>query len=141
MRLLLGFGLIAALLCATFGCGNYGPKPFYEGPKVESFSGRVVQDGKQVTFSKDNEVVIDFYSEGGIRFGVPIKADGTFNIGYMPLGKQSLVLERGNAKYSIPGGLTIEAGKTSGYEIELGKGYKRDQKAPDEGPKINKYKG
>src|SRR4051794_33333629 len=110
MRLLLGFGLLAGILGATFGCGNYGPKPYYEGPKVDSFSGRVVQDGKPVTFSKDNEVVIDFYSEGGIRFGVPIKADGTFSIGYMPVGKQSLVLERGQMKYGIPGGLNIEAG-------------------------------
>lgn len=141
MRLLLGCVLIAGLVWATIGCGRYGPKPYYEGPKVESFSGQVMQDGKPVTFPQDYEAVIDFFSEGGIQFGVPIKADGSFSMGYMPTGKQHLVLERRGAKYSIPGGLNIEAGKTSGYVIELGKGWRRDTKAPDEGPKINKAKG
>ena len=114
---------------------------------MDAFSGQVVHNGQPVTFARDNEQIIVFYSEEGVEFGVPIKADGTFSIGWMPVGKQHLVLERfskgggANSKYGIPGGMTIETGKTSGYTIELGKGWKPDTKAPDEGPKTNKAKG
>ncbi len=144
MRVLFGIVLIVGLVWATIGCGRYGPKPFYEGPKTDSFSGQVVHEGKPVTFSGDNEAIIVFYSADGVQFGVPIKADGTFSIGWMPVGKQHLVLERASggsgttSKYGIPGEFTIEAGKSSGYVVELGKGFKRDAKAPDAGPKVNK---
>lgn len=73
--------------------------------------------------------------EGAKTFGVPIKPDGSFSIGWMPVGKMAARLERGPkdpAKqtgpprgYDIPGGLTIEAGKTAGYTVELGKDWKR----------------
>ena len=139
MRVRLGFALIAGLVWTALGCG-YGPKPYYEGPKVAAFSGRVVQDGKPVTFPEDEEVrvhCIVIEGEGiGKSFGVPIKPDGTFGIGWMPVGKMTLRLERSPKdpaktkggppnRYSIPGGLTIERGKTAGYIIELGKGWKR----------------
>ncbi len=149
MRLLLGlFFLILGLLWVlALGCGRYGPKPYYEGPKVSSFSGRVVHNGEPVTFGRDNGQVIDFHSlESPTEFGVPLKADGTFSIGWMPTGKHRLVFERfatdggAGAKFSIPGTFTIEDGKTSGYVIELGKGYKPTMKAPDERP-IKKGKG
>ncbi len=76
------------------------------------------------------------WQEKGERFGIPILPDGTFKIGWMPLGKYSAVLERSNPKatgkesadlqrtYTVPGGLTIEQGKTN-YEIELGEGWKK----------------
>ena len=138
MRALLGFVLTAGLVWTALGCG-YGPKPYYEGPKVAAFSGQVVQGGKPVTFPEDEEVrvhCIVIEGEGiGKSFGVPIKPDGTFGIGWMPVGKMTLRLERSPKdpaktkggppnRYSIPGGLTIEQGKTTGYIIELGKGWK-----------------
>jgi len=138
MRRLLGFILMVGLTWTAAGCGS-GRKPFYDGPKVSSFSGQVLQDGKPVTFPEDEEVVIKFVvTEGqhvGKRFGVPIKPDGTFSIGWMPIGKMAMMLER-TAKdpvnrsagppsaYTIPGSFTIEEGKTADYVVELGKGWK-----------------
>jgi hypothetical protein len=139
MRTLLSFILIAELVWTAVGCG-YGPKPYYEGPKVPAFSGQVVHNGKPVAFPEDEEVRVQctvIEGEGiGKSFGVPIKADGTFSMGWMPLGKMSLRLERAPKdpakttggppnRYSIPGGLTTEQGKTTGYVIELGEGWKR----------------
>jgi hypothetical protein len=139
MRVLLSLILIAGLAWASVGCG-YGPKPYYDGPKVAAFSGQVVHNGKPVTFPEDEEVRVHctvIEGEGiGKSFGVPIERDGTFSIGWMPLGKMMLRLERTPkepakrtggppSRYSIPSGLTTEQGKTTGYVIELGKGWKR----------------
>ena len=135
MRVLPGFVLIGGLVLAAAGCG-YGRPKYYEGPTVEAFSGQVTQAGKPVTFPEDEEVIVRLTTlEGAKTFGVPIKADGTFSIGWMPIGKMAARLERGPkdpAKqvgpprgYAIPGGLTIEPGKTTGYTVELGKGWKR----------------
>jgi hypothetical protein len=138
MRALLGFVLTAGLVWTALGCG--GRKPYYDGPKISAFSGQLVQDGKPVTFPEDEEVRVHctvIEGEGiGKSFGVPIKPDGTFSIGWMPLGKMTLRLERSPKdpakmtggppnRYGIPGGLTTEQGKTSGYTIELGKRWKR----------------
>ena len=59
--------------------------------------------------------------------------DGTFKIGWMPIGKYAVMLERtgqsavkkGPQKtmYNVPDGLTIEEGKKE-YVIELGKDFK-----------------
>jgi hypothetical protein len=149
MRVLVGFILVSGLLWATAGCG-FGPKPYYDGAKIEAFSGQVVQDGKPVTFSEDEEVVIKFIvaegDDAGKRFGVGIKPDGSFGIGWMPLGKMQMIMER-SAKdparrspgppnmYTIPGTLTTEKGKTSGYEIELGKAWKPNAQPKDIRPK------
>jgi hypothetical protein len=139
MRVLLGFVLVVGLVWTSLGCGT-GRKPFYDGPKISAFSGQVVQDGKPVTFPEDEEVRVHctvVEGEGvGKAFGVPIKPDGTFSIGWMPLGKMTLRLERAPkdpakrkggppSRYGIPSGLTTEQGKTTGYIIELGKGWKR----------------
>ena len=136
MRVRLGFVLIAGLVWTVLGCGS-GRKPYYDGPKISAFSGQVVQDGKPVTFPEDEEVRVHctvIEGEGiGKSFGVPIKPDGTFSIGWMPLGKMTLSLERAPRdaarrtgvaqRYDIPGGLTIEEGKTTGYTIEVGKDW------------------
>jgi hypothetical protein len=139
MRVLLSFILIAGLVWTAVGCGS-GAKPYYDGPKIPAFSGQVVQDGKPVTFPEDEEVRVHCtVIEGefiGKSFGVKIKPDGTFSMGWMPLGKMALRLERSPkdpakttggppSRYSIPGGLTTEKGKTTGYTIELGKDWKR----------------
>jgi hypothetical protein len=144
MRVLLGFVLMAGWAWTAAGCG-FGPKPYYDGPKVEAFSGQVVQDGKPVTFPEDEQVIVKFIvtdgDHAGKKFGVAINPDGTFGIGWMPLGTMMMRLERSPkdpAKggglpnlYSIPGSLTTEAGKTSGYVVELGKEWKL--RSADEG--------
>jgi hypothetical protein len=61
---------------------------------------------------------------------IPIQRDGSFKIGWMPIGKYSATLLRSNKegrgppekRHNIPGGLMIEDGKTE-YTIELGKGF------------------
>ena len=140
MRVLLTSFAIAGMVLASAGCRPSAvPNKYYNGPTISAFSGQVVQDGKPVTFPEDEEVLIQCtLTEGegiGKSFGVPIKPDGTFSIGWMPLGKMTLRLERAPKdptktkggppnRYSIPGGLTTEQGKTTGYIIELGKGWK-----------------
>ena len=138
MRVSVGLIMTAWLVAASAGCSG-GAKKYYDGPTVEAFSGQVVQDGKPVSFPEDEEVRVHcvvIEGEGiGKSFGVPIKPDGTFSIGWMPIGKMTLRLDRSPKdpaqtkggppnRYSIPGGLTIEQGKTTGYIIELGKGWK-----------------
>jgi hypothetical protein len=138
MRVLLASFAIAGMVLAGSGClPSAAPKKYYNGPTVEAFSGQVMQDGKSVTFPENEEVLIQcMLTEGegiGKSFGVPIKPDGTFSIGWMPIGKMALRLERSpkdpaNRKgmalrYDIPGGLTIEEGKTTGYTIDVGKDW------------------
>src|SRR5262249_37839239 len=92
MRVLLTSIVIAGMLLTSGGCRSRavphaGPKKYYEGPTVPAFSGQVVQDGEPVTFPEDEVVIVKFtVIEGdsmGKTFGVPIKPDGTFNIGWM----------------------------------------------------------
>jgi hypothetical protein len=115
---------------AVLGCTNN--KGGYEGPTVDAFHGKVTHNGNPVKFEV-NEAQLRLYHETGRQqFGIPLKEDGSFEIGWMPIGKYSITLERmaqtakkGPPKtmYNVPGGLTIEQGKTD-YVIELGKGFK-----------------
>ena len=139
MRVLLTSFVIAGMVFAGAGCEPRAvPNKYYNGPTVAAFSGQVVQDGKPVTVPENQEVSIQCtLTEGkgiGKSFGVPIKSDGSFSIGWMPVGKMMLRLERSPKdpakrpvgppnRYSIPGGLTIEEGKTAGYTIEVGKDW------------------
>jgi hypothetical protein len=138
MRTALGFAVIGGLVLTIAGCSaRKNSSSYYDGPTVEAFSGRIVQDGKPVTFPENEEVRVQFtLIEGnglGKSFGVPIQPDGTFSIGWMPTGKMFARLERtpkdapGSAplRFEIPDGLSIEAGKTAGYLVELGKDWKR----------------
>jgi len=119
--------IILLLFLSLAGCGQ---KKHYDGPTVDAFRGRLVHDGKPVSFPDNEEVILELGFHGtGRRYGIPIAADGSFKIGWMPIGKYSAILERQNnkqrgppKKYSVPGGLTIEEGKTE-YQIELGKGW------------------
>jgi hypothetical protein len=114
---------------AVFGCSNN--KGGYEGPTVDAFHGKVTHDGNPVKFA-ENEAQLNLYHEKGQQFGIPLKADGTFEIGWMPIGKYAVMLERTSqtpmqkgppkTMYNVPDGLTIEEGKTD-YVIELGKGF------------------
>jgi len=116
---------------AFFGCGS-NKKGGYEGPTTDAFHGRVTHNGDPVKFA-ENEAQLNLFHEKGQQFGIPLKPDGSFEIGWMPIGKYAMMLERTSqtpvkkgpqkTMYSVPDGLTIEEGKTD-YVIELGKGFK-----------------
>jgi hypothetical protein len=124
--------VLAAALGCLAGCGD--PVAKIDGPKVDAFTGSLVADGKPVSFGADETVSLKVFHEKGSSFGIPIKADGSFQIGWMPVGKYSATLmrdkpaadgKRGSApnQYSVPGGFAIADGQTQ-YTIELGKGFK-----------------
>ena len=111
------------------GCG---PTKTYTGKTVDKFVGKVTHNGNPVSFPAEQMAELKLFHESGQQFGIPIKEDGTFDIGWMPVGKYAAMLERrqgakakgpGISRYSVPDGLTIEEGKTD-YVVELGKGFK-----------------
>ena len=130
MRTINRLVLTFCLGLAVFGCTN--KRGGYEGPTVDAFHGKVTHNGKPVKFA-ENEAQLTLYHEKGQQFGIPLKADGTFEIGWMPIGKYAIMLERTTqnpakkgmqkTRYNVPNTLTIEAGKTD-YVIELGKDFK-----------------
>jgi hypothetical protein len=117
---------------AVFGCTNTKKKE-YDGPTVDAFHGKVTHNDNPVKFAENEEVELNVIHESGRQFGVPLKADGSFEITWMPTGKYSMMLERTShdpakkgaqkTRYNVPGSLTIEEGKTD-YVIELGKNFK-----------------
>jgi len=130
MRTITRLALTFCLGLAVFGCAkdNKG----FDGPTVDAFHGKVTQNGNPVKFAANEEVKLNVFHESGRQFGIPLTADGTFEIGWMPIGKYALMLERTPQKpgkgptktrYSVPNSLTIEDGKTE-YVIELGKNFK-----------------
>ena len=130
MRTINRLVLTFCLGLAVFGCTrNRGG---YDGPTVGAFHGKVTHNGNPVKFA-ENEAQLTLYHEKGQQFGIPLKTDGTFEIGWMPIGKYAIMLERINQNpatkgppktmYSVPDGLTIEEGKKD-YVIELGKNFK-----------------
>ena len=131
MRTINRLVLTFCLGLAVFGCTN--KRGGYEGPTVDAFHGKVTHNGNPVQFAENEEVQLSLYHEKGQQFGIPLKADGTFEIGWMPIGKYAVMLERmvqtpmkkGRQKtmYNVPNGLTIEEGKKD-YVIELGKDFK-----------------
>ena len=130
MRTINRLVLTFCLGLAVFGCAK--DRGGYEGPTVDAFHGKVTQNGKPVKFAENEEVQLRVFHEGGRQFGIPLTADGTFEIGWMPIGKYAMMLERtpqnagkgpSKTRYSVPDSLTIEAGKKD-YVIELGKDFK-----------------
>ena len=130
MRTMCGLVVIIGVALGLAGCGDNDKQKY-----IKTFTGQLTQDGKPVTFPEGQETSLFVVHEGGrLSGGVPIKPDGSFNIGKMPVGKYGLVLERSGAtpggkggpsrsKYTVPGGLTLEEGKTE-YTVELGKDFK-----------------
>ena len=117
---------------ALVGCS--GP---YSEPTIDQFDGRLTHKGQPVSFAADKKVVLRLvFHKNGERFGIPIKPDGTFDIGWMPIGKYSAILERsssvpgaprgsiGKQTFNIEKGLTIAEGQTK-YEIELGDDFEK----------------
>jgi hypothetical protein len=129
MRVLFAMVLVPGLVFATGGCD--GPKNTqYDGPKVDTFTGRLTHDGKPVSFPDGDYVQLKVFHEKGTSMGIRIRSDGTFTIGWMLIGKYSAILEtppKGGkgapSKHNIPGGFTIEEGRTD-YTIELGKDWR-----------------
>jgi hypothetical protein len=130
MRRIGFFLLLPCSVLAIAGCMAQ-PKPAYSGPKVDSFSGRLTADGKDISFAENETVTLQLQHEAGNVWGVPIKSDGTWKIGWMPEGKYSGWLQRPASagkgtsvrKDALPGQFVIEPGKTE-YTIEMGKNYK-----------------
>jgi len=125
-RVKIALAIILATPLSFVGCGS-GPVRHKE--ITEAFVGAVVQDGKPITLpdgARMDLVHDDTYS----RFGIPLKPDGSFEIGWMPTGKYSaeLVWLKGATtgsngasleRYNVPNGLTIEKDRTE-YTLELG---------------------
>jgi hypothetical protein len=117
-------------IVVMIACGCHSGKTF-DGPTVDAFTGRLVADGKPVSFPPGEEVILRAYhQETAKSWGVPIQPDGTFKIGWMPIGTYSAVLERppkthrgGPIRYVLPATFAIVAGQTD-YTIDLGKAYK-----------------
>jgi hypothetical protein len=128
MRVSFGPALAVAIVVSAVGCNSHKE---FDGPTVDAFTGRLTHDGKPVAFPADERVLLELFHEKAQSFKIPIEPDGTFKIGWMPIGKYSatLIRERPGAKggvparHPVPNGLTIEAGQTE-YTIELGKGFK-----------------
>src|SRR2546423_15175424 len=76
----------------VFGCTDN--KGGYEGPTVDAFHGKVTHNGNPVKFAENEEVQLKVFHESGRQFGIPLTADGTFEIGWMPLGKYGMMFER-----------------------------------------------
>jgi hypothetical protein len=127
MRYIMTAALPAVMALIAAGCGS----DKFDGPTVDAFTGRLTKDGKPVTFPDSESVTLKVIHDKAKSFGIPIAQDGTFKIGWMPIGKYSAILVRTkeNAKggpnmYNVPGGFEIVAGKTE-YDIDLGKSWKQ----------------
>jgi len=120
--------LFVGLALAVVGCG---PRKPFDGPTVDAFVGKITHQGKPVTFPEGSNPRLKLFHEKGQSFEIPLQPDGSFKIGWMPIGKHSATLLRANDKgtgppemrHNIPEGLTIETGKKE-YEIDLGPGWK-----------------
>jgi hypothetical protein len=126
MRSACAIALLAGLGLVLTGCSR---KPF-DGPTVDAFNGRVTHNGNPVSFPNPEEVSLKLVHEKGKSFGIPLKPDGSFDIGWMPIGKYSVIVTRrpkdgkgAPRVYNTPDGLTIKDGQTE-YTIELGSGWK-----------------
>jgi hypothetical protein len=122
--------LIFCLGLAVLGCGK--DRGGFEGPTVDAFVGKVTHNGNPVKFAEGEEVQLKVFHDSGRQFGIPLTVDGAFTIGWMPIGKYAMMLERTpknpgkgptKMRYSVPGNLIIEEGKKD-YVIELGKEFK-----------------
>src|SRR5262245_9761002 len=126
MRVLSAVALLLALGLAAAGCA----KKSFDGPTVDAFHGRLTHDGKAVSFPAEERVLLELFHEKAQSIKIPIQPDGTFQIGWMPVGKYAAALIRespggkaGPRRHGLPDGLTIVDGKTE-YTIELGKNWK-----------------
>jgi hypothetical protein len=120
--------LLCGLVLTPAGCSSRSSR----GPTVDAFNGRLTHEGEPVKFPEGETLLLQVFHEKGRSFGIPIKSDGTFQIGWMPIGSYGAVLKRESVDasgarstprmYSLPGNFKIEVGKTE-YQIDLGKDW------------------
>ena len=92
MRRVFSVAIVGVALAAAAGCGQ---KKAFDGPTVEAFNGRVVADGKPLTLPPGEKIGLRLMHQGsGTSWGIPLQPDGTFNIGYMPIGKYTVMVTR-----------------------------------------------
>jgi hypothetical protein len=139
MRLVFRMTPLGVALVVALGCG---PGKTFDGPTVDAFTGKLVADGKPVSFPPGEKTILRMYHQPTAKsWGIPIQSDGTFKIGWMPIGPYTAMLERPSAAgshgtpgpgrqgggrpslYQLPSTFSIIEGKTE-YTIDLGKGYK-----------------
>jgi len=146
-RRLLIVALGAVIVSFSWGCERYA----YKGPKINAFKGRLTQKGEPVSFPENEDVTLRLiYQKDAQSYGVPIHSDGSFQIGWMPIGPYTAILVRNPKKgaanqapppnesarrgpppnkapkrsmYTLPGEFAIEKGKTE-YTIDLGPNWK-----------------
>ena len=127
--------LLATILITLFLSGCQGRYEF-EGPKVDNFDGQLTTGESPVEFEEGQKVVLRMvFLEDGQSFGIPIKSDGSFDIGWMPIGKYSAILEYDKAnksskgassrviRHNVPEGFEVVEGQTQ-YTIDLGTNFK-----------------
>src|SRR5437660_12686096 len=114
----------------VLGCGS---GKSYDGPTVDEFTGRLVAAGKPVSFPPGEKVMLGVtHHQTAKEWWIPIQPDGTFMIGWMPLGKYTGMLTRGSsppprqgggrpALYAVPSTFDGVQGKPH-YPIDLGEG-------------------
>jgi hypothetical protein len=129
MRHGIGLLLLGLLFTPLLGCEPPKVKEF-DGPTVDKFVGKLVHEGKPVQFPEDEVVTLQLMLLQNHRvFGIPIKSDGSFDIGWMPIGKYAAILERRKDggmrpdKQTVTADFRIEKGKTE-YTIDLGANWK-----------------
>ncbi len=127
MRLLVCALLLAGFVLPAIGCGH-GKE--FDGPTVPHFTGKVVSNGKQITVPEGEHLVLQLRHESHHNYGIEIHPDGTFEIGWMPIGRYTVIAERSKpnqkgpaAKLGVPGSFIVTDGKTE-YTIDLGKAWK-----------------
>lgn len=129
MRSAIGSLLLSLVFLALLGCEPPKVKEF-DGPTVDKFVGKLVHEGKEVKFPEDEVVTLQLmFLKNHQVFGIPIKGDGSFGIGWMPIGKYAAILERRKDggmrpdKQTVSSDFRIEKGKTD-YVIDLGSNWK-----------------
>jgi hypothetical protein len=128
--------VMGILALGLVGCEDRQGLP--PGPTVKKFDGKVVADGKPIPFGADDTISLRLVHSSAQSFGIPIKADGTFSIGEMPVGKYSATLEiqkvaenpkggKGPSgqpiKINVSGGFEIKEGQSE-YTVDMGKNFK-----------------
>ncbi len=123
------------LSCCLLCCSACNKIEETYGPTIDAFVGQLTREGKPITIPEGERVVLRVTQlETGRIFGILIKNDGTFDVGWMPIGRYSLVLERPQAddgrgikmpinQIPLSDPLEIVEGQTE-YTIELGEAWK-----------------
>jgi len=65
--------VLTTVLAAVIGCG--GNRKNFDGPTVDAFTGKVVQDGKPVSLPKGEDITLTLFHEKGQSFGIPLQPD------------------------------------------------------------------